>query len=128
LSTEPRPIKVVDTAPSNNMRADKIVIKTAKTGKVNKKIKYLINYPNLHVVQLKQTRVFLIAVSYHSKSATGWPGRALLAPVPIGLRSLRVLFLAKSQQQAKGVASDTSCVESDALVWFTEVLVGFKGG
>jgi hypothetical protein len=79
------------------------------------------------VVQLKQTRVFLIAVSYHSKSATGRPGPALVAPVPFGLRLLRGLLLAKSQQQAKGVASDTSYVASDALVWFTEALVGFKG-
>jgi hypothetical protein len=66
-------------------------------------------------------------MSYHSKSATGWPGPVLLAPVPFGLRLLRGLFLAKSQQQAKGVASDTSCVASDALVQFTEVLVGLKG-
>jgi hypothetical protein len=80
------------------------------------------------VVQLKQTRVFLIAMSYHSKSATGWPGPALVAPVPFGLRSLWELLLAKSQQQAEGVASDTSCVPSDALVRFTEALVGFKGG
>ncbi len=28
------------------------------------------------MVQLKQTEVFLIAVSYHSKSATGRPGPA----------------------------------------------------
>ena len=41
------------------------------------------------MVQLKQTRVFLIAVSYHSKSAMGRPGPVLLAPVPFGLRSLR---------------------------------------
>jgi hypothetical protein len=34
LSTEPCLIKVIDTAPSENMRADDIVIKTAKTGKV----------------------------------------------------------------------------------------------
>ncbi len=34
LSTEPRPIKVVDTALSENIRANKIAIKTAKTGKV----------------------------------------------------------------------------------------------
>ncbi len=80
------------------------------------------------MVQLKQTRVFLIAVSYHSKSAMGRPGQVLLAPVPFGLRSLRGLFLAKSQQQAKGVASDTSCAASDVLVWFMEVLVGFEGG
>ena len=79
------------------------------------------------MVQLKQTEVFLIVVSYHSKSATGWPGPALVAPVPFGLRSLRGLLLAKSQQQAKGVASGTSCVASDALVQFTEVLVGLKG-
>ncbi len=32
------------------------------------------------MVQLKQTRVFLIAVSYHSKSATGRPGPALRVP------------------------------------------------
>ncbi len=68
------------------------------------------------------------AVSYHSKFATGWPGLVLVAPVPFGLRLLRGLLLAKSKQQAKGVASDTSCVASDALVQFTEVLVGFKGG
>jgi hypothetical protein len=80
------------------------------------------------MVHLKQTRVFLIAVSYHSKSAMGRPGPALVAPVPFGLRSLRGLLLAKSQQQAKGVASDTSCVALDALVRFTKALVGFKGG
>jgi hypothetical protein len=80
------------------------------------------------VVQLKQTRVFLIAMSYHSKSATGQPGPALLVPVPFGLRSLRGLLLVKSQQQAKGVVSDTSCVASDTLVQFTEALVRFKGG
>jgi hypothetical protein len=34
LSTEPHPIKVVDTAASNNMRADEIVINTTETGKV----------------------------------------------------------------------------------------------
>ncbi len=34
LSTKPRPIKVVNTAPSNNMRADEIANKTTKTGKV----------------------------------------------------------------------------------------------
>ncbi len=93
-----------------------------------KYINYLINSPNLHVVQLKQTRVFLIAVSYHSKSAMERLGPMLVAPVPFGLRLLRGLFLAKSQQQAKGVASDTSCVASDALVQITEALVGFKGG
>ncbi len=80
------------------------------------------------MVQLKQTRVFLIAMSYHRKSAMGRPGPALLAPVPFGLRLLRELLLAKIQQQAKGVASDTSCVASDGLVQFTKALVGFKGG
>jgi hypothetical protein len=80
------------------------------------------------MVQFKQMRVFLIAVSYHSKSATGRLGPALVAPVPFGLRLLRGLLLAKSRQQAKGVASDTSCVASDALVRFTEALVRFKGG
>ncbi len=69
----------------------------------------------------------MIAASYHRKSATGQPGPALVAPVPFGLRSLGGLLLAKSQQQAKGVASDTSCVASDVLVRFTEALVGFKG-
>ncbi len=34
LSTESHPIKVANTAPSNNMRADEIMIETAKTGKV----------------------------------------------------------------------------------------------
>jgi hypothetical protein len=34
LSTELRPIKVVDTAPSENIRANKFVIKTAKISKV----------------------------------------------------------------------------------------------
>ncbi len=36
MSTEPRPIKVVNTAPSNsnNIRANEIMIETAKTGKV----------------------------------------------------------------------------------------------
>ncbi len=33
-STEPRPIKAANTAPSETMRADEIVIKTAKTRKV----------------------------------------------------------------------------------------------
>jgi hypothetical protein len=33
-STEPHPIKVANTAPSETTRADKIVIETAKTGKV----------------------------------------------------------------------------------------------
>jgi hypothetical protein len=33
-STEPCPIKVIATAPSDNMRADEIAIKPAKTGKV----------------------------------------------------------------------------------------------
>ncbi len=80
------------------------------------------------MVQLKQMRVFLIAMAYHSKSTTGQPGPVLVVPIPFGLRSLRVLLLAKSQQQAKGVASDTSCVASDALVRFTKALVGFKGG
>jgi hypothetical protein len=34
LLTEPHPIKVAATASSDNMRADDIAIKTAKTGKV----------------------------------------------------------------------------------------------
>jgi hypothetical protein len=34
LSTEPHPIKVAATAPSDNMKADEIAIKTAKTGEV----------------------------------------------------------------------------------------------
>jgi hypothetical protein len=34
LSTEARPIKVVDTAPKNNVRANEIANETAKTGKV----------------------------------------------------------------------------------------------
>ncbi len=34
LPTEPRPIKVVNTVPRENIRADEVVIKTAKTGKV----------------------------------------------------------------------------------------------
>jgi hypothetical protein len=34
LSTEPCLIKVVDTAPSNNIRANEIAIETARTGKV----------------------------------------------------------------------------------------------
>ncbi len=34
MFTEPCPIKVINTAPSNSMRADEITIKTAKTGKV----------------------------------------------------------------------------------------------
>jgi hypothetical protein len=33
LSTEPHPIKVVDTAPSENKKADEIATETAKTGK-----------------------------------------------------------------------------------------------
>jgi hypothetical protein len=33
-STEPRPIKVADTAPSETMKADEVGIETAKTGKV----------------------------------------------------------------------------------------------
>ncbi len=49
----------------------------------NKYINYLKNYSNLHVVQLKQTEVILIAMSYHSKSATGWPGPALQALGPL---------------------------------------------
>ncbi len=34
LSTEPRPIKVANTAPSETTRADEIAIETAKTSKV----------------------------------------------------------------------------------------------
>jgi hypothetical protein len=34
LSTEAHPIKVVDTAPSNNIRADEIANENAKTGKM----------------------------------------------------------------------------------------------
>ncbi len=34
MSTEPHPIKAVDTAPSETTRANKIAIKTAKTSKV----------------------------------------------------------------------------------------------
>ena len=41
------------------------------------------------MVQLKQTKVFLIAVSYRSKPATGRAGPALQAPVPFGLRLFR---------------------------------------
>jgi hypothetical protein len=35
MSTEPHPIKVANTAPNNNMRANEIAIETAKTGKVS---------------------------------------------------------------------------------------------
>ncbi len=34
MSTEPHPIKVIDTAPSENIRVDEIAIETAKAGKV----------------------------------------------------------------------------------------------
>ncbi len=34
MSTEPLPIKVTNTAPSETTRADEIAIETAKTGKV----------------------------------------------------------------------------------------------
>jgi hypothetical protein len=34
MSTDSRPIKAIDTAPSNTMRADKIANETAKPGKV----------------------------------------------------------------------------------------------
>jgi hypothetical protein len=34
LSTEPRPIKVANTAPSETTRADEVAIETAKTSKV----------------------------------------------------------------------------------------------
>jgi hypothetical protein len=34
MSTDPSPIKFVDTAPCKTMRADKNAIETAKTGKV----------------------------------------------------------------------------------------------
>jgi hypothetical protein len=34
LSTEPRPIKVANTAPSETTRANEIAIETAKNGKV----------------------------------------------------------------------------------------------
>ncbi len=34
MSTEPRPIKVANTAPSETTRADEAMIETAKTGKV----------------------------------------------------------------------------------------------
>jgi hypothetical protein len=34
LSTEPHPIKVANTAPSETTRADEVAIETAKTGKV----------------------------------------------------------------------------------------------
>ncbi len=34
MSTEPHPIKVADTAPSETTRADEVAIKTAKTSKV----------------------------------------------------------------------------------------------
>ncbi len=34
MSTEAHPIKVINTAPSKSMRADKIAIETAKIGKV----------------------------------------------------------------------------------------------
>jgi hypothetical protein len=34
LSTEAHPIKVINTTPSNNMRADEMEIVTAKTGKM----------------------------------------------------------------------------------------------
>ena len=40
------------------------------------------------MVQLKQTKVFLIAMSYHSKPATGRTGPAPQVPVPFGLRLL----------------------------------------
>jgi hypothetical protein len=38
LSTEARPIKVINTALSNNMRANEIAIETAKTGNVTAEV------------------------------------------------------------------------------------------
>jgi hypothetical protein len=44
LSTEPRPIKVADTAPSETTRADEIVIGIAKTGKVTAVVAVMSNF------------------------------------------------------------------------------------
>ncbi len=41
LSTDSHPIKVAYTAPSNNMRANEIVIETAKTGKVTEVVEVM---------------------------------------------------------------------------------------
>jgi hypothetical protein len=43
LSTEPRPIKVVNTAPSENIRANEIAIETAKTGEVTAAVTVMSN-------------------------------------------------------------------------------------
>jgi hypothetical protein len=55
-------------------------------------INYLINYPNLHIVQIEQTEVFLNAMSYHSKVAMGLlnqaPYRAPKAPNSFGFGSV----------------------------------------
>jgi hypothetical protein len=59
----------------------------------NKQINYLINYSNLHVVQLKQTEVCLITMSYYSKSATGRLGPAPQAPGPLWSHIVRGLSL-----------------------------------
>jgi hypothetical protein len=55
----------------------------------NKLINYLLNYPNLHIVQLEQTEVFLIAVSYHSKTTMGQLVQAPEVLDSFGLRLLR---------------------------------------
>ncbi len=84
------------------------------------------------MVQLKQTRVFLIAVSYHSKSLTGWLGPALRVPDgAIGTGSPLVSYRweivpARCQQQAKSVASDTLVALARCLVGLLEALVGFE--
>jgi hypothetical protein len=41
------------------------------------------------MVELKQTRIFLIAMSYHSKAARGRLELSPEAPDPFGLRLLR---------------------------------------
>jgi hypothetical protein len=44
MATEPHPIKVTNTAPCDNVRADEIAIETAKTGKVIAVVAVMIIY------------------------------------------------------------------------------------
>jgi hypothetical protein len=61
------------------------------------------------MVQLKQTEVFLIAVSYHSKSATGRPGPVPQTPGPLWSHIVGGLSLQDASNK-QSVASDTYIV------------------
>jgi hypothetical protein len=74
--------------------------------------------------------VFLIAVSYHSKAATGRPGLASLAPdgangaLPLWYQCGNTFGFPNSQLQANDVASNMWTLSGVDSVGFAVVLIG----